>query len=250
MKKKNFGIQKLKYFDVNSMRDDRINAFDIETALALRSYKENRINQSGNDFFSPFPDFGFSDLNIVGCNWQSPEKWPDSDGRHWFQFFISDGKQEQIWFQSTREVNDFYWIKDPRYDFPKKDEHGNDCWHYGIGHRSGTEIFGFSLEPDYTNGVPNENQNCKYLIKFTDESCKAISEWVEEQDEYYRRQVGLEPTGINVKGNDDFVSQNSSTLFHFGDSSSSGMASSSSGPNSSKEEPSGNISGSGVSSLS
>jgi hypothetical protein len=145
-------------------------SWHVSFPLVLKKYRENREN--GNLCDNPkysFPSNEFEMLDVKAAEAQLG-KWPDSQGRYWWQITLWNG---QI-------VNDFYWTKDNRVG-PDK----NTVW-YVVHHApSGTKIEGFTDEPDRQKGFPDTNGRYWRYLQFSDINCPAIRKWMEEKDHNY-----------------------------------------------------------------
>ena len=64
---------------------------------------------------------------------------------------------------------------------------------FSIHHKDGTTITGFSQEPDYAKGYPNQSDGRYYYrIQFSDEHSPAIRQWMEEKDYNYLKRIRQE----------------------------------------------------------
>ncbi|MCE3238615.1 MAG: hypothetical protein K0R24_1596 [Gammaproteobacteria bacterium] len=146
-------------------------------SLALKNYKVNREN--GNDTDSPqiaFPTHNFENLDVTDEGWDTQSgRWPDSNKRFWYKLTLKDGS-----------INtDFYYQQKRRY----KDNKGNPCRAFLIGHRDGTRITGFTQRPNYDEGYPRIG-GCYYEdFVFNGEQCLSIRQWMESKDCNYLKRL-------------------------------------------------------------
>jgi tetratricopeptide (TPR) repeat protein len=143
----------------------------------LKSYRENRENGNLSDNPNrPFPSWEFENFDVKSSNAQPGGKWPDPQGRYWWQIILYNGQV----------IKDFYWTTDNQRGYPEKDSRGNNRYWYCVYHApSGTKIAGFSDEPDYQKGFPDKKGKYWRYLQFTDTYSSTIAQWMKEKDANY-----------------------------------------------------------------
>lgn len=148
---------------------------------ALRNYREHRENvPKQGKFLKLFP---FESLDIFRVIPEinvtpQPNKWPDENGKYWWQIKLHN---EEI-------IKHYYWINDVDRNLDDGYDE-NRHWFILKNDTLSVSIEGFSDEPDYERGFPDDKGIYWRYIKYTESGL--IKQWMEDNDRFCLEQEKL-----------------------------------------------------------
>jgi hypothetical protein len=102
-----------------------------------------------------------------------------------------------------RIVDNFCWVKDEARGWPDKSD--SHCYWFYIIAPGNIKIEGFSQEPDYERGFPDQAGRYWRYVKYTE--CGAIKQWMEKKDQRYQARLRLEAKTWDIQEERDQTKQ-------------------------------------------